>query len=687
MYKIKRKMHKDRYGIVRGSVIMYLLIALLIGIFSSIELSDHVSSEKKHAEVYAQQVAATFDSLIDQRQRLLQSYVNMLDQGDVLADSALKGLTAIGSFETAQVQQNIDDDQSLTIRQDGACLRFSSPLANGDQLVASFDAASLNAVLSLAVPDGYGYLIYNSRNGDLLINSSEFEVEGYYDLLMSLNQNGSMEELLDSAEGAALVPESQFRLADGYYISQCETATAPWSIALVIPEGLMHGEGWSGRGMVAYAAVTVVLILVCFIVNTCAVLRRIHLANQNTTRALGVSERMTNVIAQDAQITTFVYYRPKDSILAWYDGCDLIQNDADPARRNNLSALTEMCRLVDGESDRIYNALFELREKRNIEIELRGFSDVHDDCTWRLTMHALDSNSGMVFCTLQDRTQMLFAQDRATQEQEYRASVEKKVSSIWTICVSKNLWTSEYTRGDRKFKSLNMRKGSWNDYAGDLRSHMREYIHPADYDLFTENVAPSELMDDFRSGKTEFTLEYRIRSNENGAYEWHRVCMRLWQDVQNGNVMASAYVFNVDAKKNAELERGERKKMLQQTLTALGGVYNGLYYVDLDSNLAYTARSLGGDVVDRLCMPYQEWIEKYIADSVHPEDQPSLKQLLSSYMIRRSLTEGAHMHPRIYKRRVNDDVYDEAELILQPARFENGVVKEVIIAIRYIDHD
>ena len=160
--------------------------------------------------------------------------------------------------------------------------------------------------------------------------------------------------------------------------------------------------------------------------------------------------------------------------------------------------------------------------------------------------------------------------------------------------------------------------------------------------------------------------------------------IRICINPETGDILANIYVFNVDAEKNAELERGERKRILHQTLTALGSLYYGLYYVDLEKDLCYAAKAHGGELVTQLCAPYKVTFDGYIDSIVHPEDREKLRVLLSAYTLHRSMVEGSHYQRCEYRRRT-DDSYCRAEMIVQPARFENGVVREVVLAMSNID--
>ena len=121
-------------------------------------------------------------------------------------------------------------------------------------------------------------------------------------------------------------------------------------------------------------------------------------------------------------------------------------------------------------------------------------------------------------------------------------------------------------------------------------------------------------------------------------------------------------------------------KVFQNTLRALSGIYYALYYVDLDNDLCYAAKSHDGEVVTQLCTPYRETFDKYM-DVVHPDDRDDVRNMLDAFNLRRMLPEGSHFQRKEY-RRMSGDGYRWAAIIIQPARYENGRIKDVVVALR-----
>jgi len=686
MKRIKRRRNRDRFGIVRGSIALCLLIALSMGLFITIQFETNISAEKNHAALAARQAAARFGSILDDKRRMLESSAGLIHEQGIDNQIIFNELTVYGGFSKLEIESAAEPGaKEIQIDTNADALMICMPLGNDGVLNAWIPVRKIAEEITGVLPAGYDLLLYDSETGEFLINNSIFKANGYYDVLLELNEDGILESLLRSDSGVARIEAKLSGTGDDYYIAQQNTEFTPFSIALMIPEGLLNrADIWSEKRLIVAAMFAEAVVLACFVFFALFVQRRIRISNRNAARALNISERMNSAMAGDAQITSFVFSRAGENILGWYDGIGLLTNNsAMPA--SNLSCLEEICGLMDGEIERIHKCLTASKLLENTEIHVRGTTIAHEERIWRISAHAIQDDSDFILCSIKDSSREQLTRDRQEREDAYRASIQKKASSIWTIEAGKDRWRLLHSKHRELPLRLGMADGQWSSYSSDLTMHIREYLHPADFEDFLDNMGASAIMEVYRSGKTEFNREYRVRSSVDKEFEWHRMLVRIWQDRAGNGVIANLYVFNVDAQKNAELERGERKKVFQRAVTALGGIYQGLYYVDLENDLIYTARSLGADLVDRLCAPYKKNFENFIAVFVHPEDHADLKNNLSAYMLRKTLTEGKHLQIHKCRYKVSDDIYGNAEVIVQPARFENGIVKEVVLAVRAVE--
>lgn len=695
--RFRKWVQKDRYGVVRGTLLLGVVMLLCTSMVIRLFYSYNIISEKERAGDAVHRATGQFEQLIDNSIIQLSAAAALIDESAADADLVLRHMVEHGMFSEINIVTDIpersDVDSFLRHEVDSSeaeiyagtdgQIEFYVQISDGKWLVGRLTAEAVESVLCDAFVEDYGYAIFNAATGAYVLNNTELGDDGYFEALLDLQGFGDTEALVDSGEAQARI-ERRGANTESYYIAQSITKIRPLGIVLVIPGELVQSDAWSGRVMPHATIAAATLMLIILISYTAFSLRRVYVSNKNDAKALKTRESMMDVISHEAKITLFTYHRRQDIVLHCYDGLSLF-NHSKVLHPHTLHDIEAACGMDEAESDRLRECFRDLELGENSELLIHtGSSD--DERVFRLALCALVQEEQGVICCISDCTQEQDSLNRIELERSYQASVEAKTSSIWQINITSNLWCALSVKRESLMHKLKDKQHLWCDYTADLDGMLRRYLHPADYTDFANTMNVSALSSMYRSGKTEFTKDYRICRDGGADYEWHRMNIRIWLNPDTTEVFANIYVFNVNAEKNAELERGERKRVLHQTLMALGGLYYGLYYVDLENNLSYTARSLGGDLVTQLCAPYKETFDGYINSAVHPEDREALRSMLSAYQLRKHMTEGSHFQRREYRRKSGDS-YEQAAIIVQPARFENGIVKEIVLAIRYIGRD
>lgn len=707
MNRLKRWIQKDHYGVVRGTLLLGVVMLLCTAMVIQLFLHYDLTSEGERASEAAFLVSSQFEQLIDSNLNTLTGAAELISRSTFETNDLLEVLTKYGAFSRIGILQDgalefpdgtsVDFPEavnhipysagavdSLIISDDNGGIFLCVPMDAERMLVGILEADQVEGVLCDAFIEDYGYAVYNAASGAYIINHTLLDDSGYFEALEDLNKNGQTEQLVLSGEGQALIKRSDGSDTD-YYIAQNLTKIRPLGICLTIPKDLVRSEVWSSR-IIPHATIFMATLMLSILISyTVFSLRRVYLANQKDAHALAAGEQMMNVISREARITLYMHSRKHGEISYCYDGLMLLDSNAG-RKICTLNDIVNASFMDDSEAERLHDCIHDIKPGESFEMLARAFTDHHEERILRFTIFASSDKEQSVICCISDCTQEQASLDRIELERSYQASVQAKASSIWQINISRNRWKALHDNAHTVLKQSKGDRNGWSDYNADLSSVLREYLHPADYPAFAESMSIVGIASMFRSGKTEFTQDYRVVKNGCADYEWHRMSVRIWLNPETNDIFANLYVFNVNAEKNAELERGERKKILQQTMMALGGLYYGLYYVDLENDLSYTARSLGGDLVTQLCTPYKTTFDGYIKNSVHPEDQDALRNLLSAYQLRKTMTEGSHFRRKEYRRRSGDG-YAQAAIIVQPARFENGIVKEVVLAIRYIGRD
>lgn len=704
MKSIKRLIQKDRYGFVRGTIALGFILLLIAMLFPWV-LGDRDSrgAEERAADA-ARQVAQQFQMLIEDGFRQMNVVSEEISEASENAMEHIGNMVRYGVFSDAMivhggVEYHLDGTEAEVVQtprsthyhtdgiegkiigseEETVQLRVS--VGESAELAAWLDPERLDWILESAYTEDYGYAIFNSTTGAYLVNKSKYEGGGYYDALLKLNADGSTEKLLHAQVAQTHVPSADN--GNPEYIAQTKTDIYPWSIALFIPgELLMQDESSVGLANVLFVAAILALIL-ALAVYVVVIMRRMRQESSMQLRRSRISEKMLVLAAEDAKSRLYLYQRRQDRVLAYYDGLKYEGEDEDAAAPKNISELGVRCGLSESDTEHLQERLRELKpgERCNLNLLCSVQDSKH---LLRFVLNA-EEDGDLVLGTMRDCTVEQQTKIRYSDERNYRRAILPKTSCIWQINFGRGRWKLTDCRPDVDVKRAGVILNEWRDYEGDMNGLARDYVHADDYSEYLAKMNAEFILDAYTRGKFEQVMEYRVLDFD-GQYQWYRHVLRVFKNPDSGEIIANMYLLNVDAEKNAEIERTQRTRILHKTLTALGGIYYGLYYVNLDDDLCYAARTHGGELITRLSTPFKATFADYIQQNVAPEDREKLSKLIDPYYIRRNIREGCHFIRREYRRCVGES-YKWSEVIVQAARFENATVREVVIALRDINSE
>ena len=695
--KKKTRISKKWYAAVCGALSVLLLAAMIVCQLLSRVDGDTLSAQVR-AGAAAQQVSAQFEQALEDGFRQMRVGSAAVEGGEDVILSMLSSLVENGSFDraaliTGELQQEADgsvhaadplpgsyipsktgDILGKIIVDEGGAIQLRLNVGENMQLAGWLDMDYVEGLLSGAYPEDYGYALYNAATGAYIINKTGSEQERYYDTLLALNKGGRTSRLMLSQQAQAYIEDWEGR---NFYIAHETTGVDPWSIALFIPEEILavsvRPEGmadWLTIGLGVLFAAS----LIGFILLLSARLRE---EKARSMLHAQVRNELLHRAAESAGIACFVYSRRRERIIDGFDGLKL----ADGAvSMESISDLMQAYALDETDAERLYDRMRELRADENAELRI-ACPQQGGERMLRFDLRCMEENSDYVIASILDCTLESEREDTVKAEESFRRAMQAKASSVWEIDAARNRWRLVSGKIPRGLRAVGLDAKGWRDYTADLNGPMREFMDAGDYDRYADIMSPSGLGGLLRTGKGQLTLECRVHAGEADIYEWYRLELRIYRSAERGDLMANLFVYNVDAAKNADLERQARAKVLQQTLTALGGLYDGLYYVDLDKDICYTAKTFVSGISSKLSREFKGTFDSYIEKHVHPDDQEGLRKLLSAYQLRKYMTEESHLLRREYRRRYGEE-YRNSVIILQAARFENGTVRDVVIAMR-----
>ena len=571
-------------------------------------------------------------------------------------------------------QFNFSNGYSVAVQLDGSIrLCYNCSLF---KLLAWPNLDGLNAQLNKLLNGEFEYVVFNSDTGDCLINHSGINDGNYYEFLMALvDEPAGVDELLrekDAVTSLKLNGDSHRS-----YIAQCKTGLDGWSIALIIPESsLPSALGYRTTGqIVVFMVISLLLFGITF--GALAELLRLRKNQLATRKLLGALNGMADQAVKQSGQALFVCQRDNDKVPLIKDGMGIIDPEI---KSGSIDDIVRGFALSDEEGERLTDAVHALQpgeiNKFTISFADRGT----EEHTLQFVLSRTQDNDNLVCAIVRDCTQDRFNRERAIEEMHFSQGMRQKANMIWQYNVSRGRWRLTFARCI-DIAHMGVAKDEWRNSDTDIASLLRTLFHNDDYELFASRMRAQAIAELYHCGRDEVEMEYRLKIPGDNEYVWYRQSMRIFREPETNDIMADIYVVNIDAEKRAEMERSERRQILQQTLTALGSIYYGLYYVNLDTDTSYTVKSLGGDMVTQLADSFEKQFEEYINQRVHPEDRAQLHELLSCYRLKRVLSE-QKPSVRVNFRRRSGDTFRSSTLIIQSARFENGVVRDIVLALR-----
>ena len=638
---------------------------------------------------FKQLVNSTFDSMRVAAAELGQSDAEDAELLDTLAISsgiARIALVRDGEMYVLQNSELIPQEDTHTVTrygisngcvlavQDDGEIRLCATYDRGELIVWP-NVNSLTAQLNKLLEGDFGYIVFNSMTGDCLINHSDIE-QNYYEFLMALvDEPDGVDGLLRNKNAVtALKINGDSHLS---YIAQCRTGLNFWSMAFIIPEDSLpsaEGTGTTAQ-IVAFIAVSLLLFVITF--GALAELLKLRRSQISRRRLLNAFNSMADRAVAQSKQAIFVYQRDNETVPMIKDGMELMN----PAvKEGRMRDIVQGFGLSPEDGEKLTDAIHALQPGEESTVVFSGADRGSEEHTLQFVLTRMQDESNLVCAIVRDCTQERFNREREIEEIHYGQSMRQKANMIWRYNVSRGNWQLIFVRGFDPAR-IGVVRNEWRNSDEDIADLLHTLLHCDDYDLFASRMRAEAVAEMCHCGRDETEMEYRLKIPGDSGYSWYRQSMRVFRTPETNDIMADIYVMNVDAEKRAEMERSERRQILQQTQTALGSIFYGLYYINLDTDTSYTVKSLGGDMVTQLADSFEKQFAEYVKSRVHPDDQAHLLDLLTCYRLKRTLTEQKPSLLLQFRRR-SGDMFRTSTLIIQAARFENASVREIVLALR-----
>lgn len=676
---LKQIKRSDRgFYLILAVTAVLVIVAILVSALLTTRFTDKIC--KDHVSMAAQRVYDQLEITVNDGFELLelmaQEHTTTPPKGAILRDVEAKAMSAI---QLDHKLMKFGETRYIAYGDDELYLAITDERLNGT--IARLDRSKIDTILNSAYDGNYMYALFDKNTGRFLLNKTNFKSDNYYDCMLELNSSKAVRQLLSEP-----VTQLSFIGADGkkYYLTQNITETR--GLLLVIPTGVLGFIG-SGDLVALIPGLTgMLLLLLAFITYTVSLTIRRKNTNRLMSRLVNDYHTITEMVAQHAGFAVFEIERGgngMERLLHYYIGLPTAEAQSLPVGVETLSELETALNIDSGERGKLSDLISGMKMGDTVEADIYCMLSTGVQCL-RFEMYCDSSNGDRVFGCIRDCSDEDRLRRNELSEAEFVESMRPSCEYIMHVNMTRDTWKVLYSRREGKLFQLHA-NGTKRKYDEDLHLFMNACFDPEDYNAFSEKMTSEALKRAYYEGKNAFTADYRIALSPDGERKWYRTMVRVWQDPNNHHLKGDIFVIDVNEQKKAEMERRERADILSKSLTAMGGMYFGLFYVDLVEGAAYAAKPYRGAPNNAFVMPFKDLFGYYIANFVHPDDRQKTRDALDPWYIRKTMVQNTHLLQVRY-RSLLGDVYYWSTISVQAAQFENGTVTKVVVALQRL-HD
>lgn len=272
--------------------------------------------------------------------------------------------------------------------------------------------------------------------------------------------------------------------------------------------------------------------------------------------------RLLYLALQRSSTQAFEYDVASDklSVLTeWYDTGELT------VYTGGADCIAEYCKCSERDTLALENAFNKACAGRDAETEFAV--NKGEERTWkRLNLYVMRVDStptGTVVGVISDITREREMSRQAREEEEFRKTMLGSSAYGLEVDLEHNSWRYLWKNDDRAHPAAD--KDNYDRAL--LSSAFPELVYRDDLGAFCAAMDRNSLLDAFRSGENEKTVDYRVK-NDDGEPIWFRNVIHILEDDETGTVKASVYVTDINSRKKKELSEAEAKRGLEERARA-----------------------------------------------------------------------------------------------------------------------
>ena len=397
-----------------------------------------------------------------------------------------------------------------------------------------------------------------------------------------------------------------------------------WYVLQLVPKEVLFGSVEKERASMYANFVIIIGVMLMFVLWINGRVAKIKRNDESSKYQDEMRNRILATALSDTSIRVFIYYKNTDEVLFLKSGAEE-QNDA-VKKSGGLERLAQHENLSSDDARKLKNSVALAGPGNKVKFTLCSHRN-GKEIFLRYTLVCVKDEYGdptMVIGTARDITEAETDRRKRIDLEKFRNSVVTYKTTGIEIYLEKNrwkiMWLNEPVLADAGFVTAKER----NDYDAELKRYVLPFIHPNDREHFSIFIDRLSLLEDFRRGITEKSLEYQICSdvNKRDVYEYRIVEVHLLRDKSTDEAKADIYIRNIE---NSDLEKYEVNQdekstefVLSKVLSAVSGECVRVAFARPDEDTIYPVSFDGRNFQKKLeQFDYDTFMRDYAKRYVH----------------------------------------------------------------------
>ncbi len=265
-----------------------------------------------------------------------------------------------------------------------------------------------------------------------------------------------------------------------------------------------------------------------------------------------MTNRVLATALADTSIRVFIYYKATGKTVFLKGGMETPDN----MDKDSLEAISESEGFSADDTRKLKNSIALVGVGKSVKFTLCSHRDGKETFLRYTLVGATDENGDptIVIGTARDITEDETHRRRQIDLEKFRNSVVTYKTTGFEIALERNKWKIMWMNEPAVEKSGLDTRNKKSSYDEDMAKYIIPCIHPEDREQFSKFLDRLTLLEDFRRGKTEKSLDYRILTDKNNpeVFEYRITEVHLLRDKDTDEAKADVYVRNIE---NADLEK------------------------------------------------------------------------------------------------------------------------------------